>query len=52
VSPLLGHPSEALKNYHAALSLDPSYVPARKNIERIAGENKYRRGKIDIDRNG
>ena len=44
------HPSEALKNYHAALSLDPSYVPARKNIERIAGENKYRRGKIDIDR--
>jgi DNA-binding response OmpR family regulator len=45
------HPSEALKNYHAALSLDPSYAPARRNIERIAGENKYRRGKIDIDRN-
>ncbi|MBI5579171.1 MAG: response regulator [Deltaproteobacteria bacterium] len=45
------HPSAALKNYHAALSLDPSYIPARKNIERIAGENKYRRGKIDIDRN-
>jgi DNA-binding response OmpR family regulator len=45
------HPSEALKNYHAALSLDPSYAPARKNIERIAGENKYRRGKIDIDPN-
>lgn len=44
------HPSDALKNYHAALSLDPSYIPARKNIERIAGENKYRRGKIDIDR--
>jgi len=45
------HPSEALKNYHAALSLDSSYAPARKNIERIAGDNKYRRGKIDIDRN-
>jgi len=44
------HPSDSLKNYHAALSLDPSYLPARKNIERIAGENKYRRGKIDIDR--
>jgi DNA-binding response OmpR family regulator len=44
------HPSEALKNYQAALSLDSSYAPARKNIERIAGENKYRRGKIDIDR--
>jgi DNA-binding response OmpR family regulator len=44
------HPSDSLKNYHAALSLDPSYIPARKNIERIAGENKYRRGKIDIDR--
>jgi DNA-binding response OmpR family regulator len=44
------HPSDALKNYHAALSLDSSYAPARKNIERIAGENKYRRGKIDIDR--
>jgi len=43
------HPSEALKNYHAALALDSSYIPARKNIERIAGENKYRRGKIDID---
>ena len=53
IQEILGaHPSEALKNYHAALSLDPSYVPARKNIERIAGENKYRRGKIDIDRNG
>jgi DNA-binding response OmpR family regulator len=51
IQEILGaHPSEALKNYHAALSLDPSYVPARKNIERIAGENKYRRGKIDIDR--
>jgi len=46
-----GHLSDALKNYHAAQSLDPSYVPARKNIERIAGENKYRRGKIDIDQN-
>jgi DNA-binding response OmpR family regulator len=45
------HPSEALKNYQAALSLDSSYAPARRNIERIAGENKYRRGKIDIDRN-
>lgn len=44
------HPSEALRNYHAALSLDGSYAPARKNIERIAGENKYRRGRIDIDR--
>ncbi len=44
------HPSEALKNYHAALALDGSYVPARRNIDRIAGENKYRRGKIDIDR--
>ena len=43
------HPSEALKNYQAALSLDASYAPARRNIERIAGENKYRRGKIDID---
>jgi len=53
IQEILGaHPSEALKNYHAALSLDPSYIPARKNIERIAGENKYRRGKIDIDRNG
>ena len=45
------HPSEALKNYQAALSLDSSYAPALRNIERIAGENKYRRGKIDIDRN-
>jgi len=45
------HPSEALRNYHAALALDGSYVPARRNIDRIAGENKYRRGKIDIDRN-
>jgi DNA-binding response OmpR family regulator len=45
------HPSEALRNYHAALALDSSYAPARKNIERIAGENMYRRGKIDIDRN-
>jgi DNA-binding response OmpR family regulator len=44
------HPSEALKNYQAALSLDSSYAPALRNIERIAGENKYRRGKIDIDR--
>jgi DNA-binding response OmpR family regulator len=44
------HPSEALRNYHAALALDSSYVPARRNIDRIAGENKYRRGKIDIDR--
>ena len=51
IQEILGaHPSEALKNYHAALSLDSSYAPARKNIERIAGENKYRRGKIDIDR--
>ena len=45
------HPSEALRNYHAALALDGSYAPARRNIDRIAGENKYRRGKIDIDRN-
>jgi DNA-binding NtrC family response regulator len=44
------HPSEALRNYHAALALDSSYAPARNNIERIAGEHKYRRGKIDIDR--
>lgn len=44
------HPSEALRNYHAALALDGSYAPARRNIDRIAGENKYRRGKIDIDR--
>ena len=44
-------PSEALRNYHAALALDASYAPARRNIERISGENKYRRGKIDIDRN-
>ena len=43
------HPSEALRNYHAALSLDASYAPARKNMERIAGENKYRRGKIEIE---
>jgi hypothetical protein len=39
-----------LRNYHAALALDGSYAPARRNIDRIAGENKYRRGKIDIDR--
>jgi DNA-binding response OmpR family regulator len=45
------HPSEALRNYHAALALDASYAPARRNIERISGENKYRRGKIDIDHN-
>lgn len=45
------HPSEALRNYHAALALDGSYAPARRNIYRISGENKYRRGKIDIDRN-
>jgi DNA-binding response OmpR family regulator len=45
------HPSEALRNYHAALALDGSYAPARRNIDRVAGENKYRRGKIDIDRN-
>jgi DNA-binding NtrC family response regulator len=45
------HPSEALRNYHAALALDGSYAPARKNIERISGEHKYRRGKIDIDLN-
>lgn len=45
------HPSEALRNYHAALALDGSYAPARRNIERISGENRYRRGKIDIDRN-
>ena len=52
IQEILGaHPSDALKNYHAALSLDPSYAPARRNIERIAGENKYRHGKIDIDRN-
>jgi DNA-binding NtrC family response regulator len=44
------HPSEALRNYHAALALDGSYAPARRNIHRVAGENKYRRGKIDIDR--
>jgi lipoprotein NlpI len=44
------HRSEALRNYHAALALDGSYAPARRNIDRIAGENKYRRGKIDIDR--
>jgi DNA-binding response OmpR family regulator len=44
------HPSEALRNYHAALALDSSYAPAHKNIDRIAGENMYRRGKIDIDR--
>lgn len=45
------HPSEALRNYHAALALDGSYAPARRNIDRVAGENKFRRGKIDIDRN-
>jgi len=45
------HPSEALRNYHASLALDSSYAPARRNIHRISGENKYRRGKIDIDRN-
>jgi DNA-binding response OmpR family regulator len=45
------HPSDALRNYHAALALDASYAPARKNIERISAENKYRRGKIDIDFN-
>jgi DNA-binding NtrC family response regulator len=45
------HPSEALRNYHASLALDPSYAPARRNIHRISGENKYRRGKIDIDCN-
>jgi DNA-binding NtrC family response regulator len=45
------HRSEALRNYHAALALDGSYAPARRNIDRIAGENMYRRGKIDIDRN-
>jgi DNA-binding NtrC family response regulator len=44
-----GDPAEALRNYHAALALDSSYAPALKNIERISGENKYRRGHIDID---
>lgn len=42
------HPDDALKNYHAALALDPSYEPAQKNIERIAGKGFYRRGKIDL----
>jgi DNA-binding NtrC family response regulator len=43
-----GDPDEAQKNYRAALSLDPSYKPAIKNLQRSTEVTWKRKGHIDL----
>ena len=42
---IAGQKTDALKNYRAALALDPSYAPARANLERATTA----RGRGDIE---
>jgi hypothetical protein len=45
---ICGDREEAQKNYRAALSLDPSYTPAIKNLERSTEAAWKRKGHIDL----
>jgi hypothetical protein len=45
---ICGDRDEAQKNYRAALSLDPSYKPAVKNLQRSTDVTWKRKGGIDL----
>jgi hypothetical protein len=45
---ICGDRDEAQKNYRAALSLDPSFIPAIKNLERSTEATWKRKGHIDL----
>jgi DNA-binding response OmpR family regulator len=48
VMEICGDRDEAQKNYRAALSLDPSYKPAVKNLQRSTDVTWKRKGGIDL----
>jgi tetratricopeptide (TPR) repeat protein len=48
VMEICGDRVEAQKNYRAALSLDPSYKPAIKNLQRSTETTWKRKGYIDL----
>jgi FixJ family two-component response regulator len=48
VMEICGDRDEAQKNYRAALSLDPSYKPALKNLQRSTEATWKRKGGIDL----
>ena len=48
VTEICGDRDEAQKNYRAALSLDPSYKPAVKNLQRSTDVTWKRKGGIDL----